>query len=83
MLSRKFSFTAPRLFVPHFNHSVGRYVTSDADFRDALKQASEQAYDNTGIEHNYVPVEPREVMKNLRSEEGLAEQEKAKVDAGN
>lgn len=82
VLRRKYSFAVPKLFVPHYNHSVGRYVTSESDFRSALKKASDEASATTGVEHNYVPIDYREAMRNLPSEEGLAEQQKAKVDAG-
>lgn len=81
-LRRKFSFSAPKLFEPHFNHAVGRYVTSAADFRAALSEASDKATETTGIEHNFVPVDYREVKANLPNEDGLYEQQKARVDNG-
>ena len=34
--------TTPSGFQPHFNHSIGQYVTSSRDFDEKLKIASEQ-----------------------------------------
>lgn len=48
-------------FAPHYNHAVGRWVTSDRDFRDALKQASDANSEATGMEHNYEPRYPGDV----------------------
>lgn len=40
-------------FAPHFNHAVGKYVTSDRHFRDELSRASERASETLGIDHNF------------------------------
>lgn len=51
-------------WVPHYNHSVGRYVRTEAEFRSALSQASDDMSARTNIDHSYVPVEAgdREAM---------------------
>jgi hypothetical protein len=54
---RRFSFNPKPMFQDHFNTSVGKYVTSDQQFRDELKRGSEAATLRTGLEHHYEPVE--------------------------
>jgi hypothetical protein len=44
----------------HFNPAVGRHVSNGRDFRDALKRASDEASENTGMEHRYVPIDMRD-----------------------
>ena len=39
-------------FQPHFNHAVGQYVSTDREFRDALKRGGEAA------ESTYEPIYP-------------------------
>jgi hypothetical protein len=47
-------------FQPHFNESVGEYVSSPADFHDALKRKAEDNWtemgEPSGYSPNYVPV---------------------------
>lgn len=81
-------FEAPRYYTPiatvifkeGFNPSVGKVISSDKQFRDELKRASEAQTALTGIEHNYVPVDPSEVR--LPSDVGFEEQNKARRDLG-
>ena len=56
-LRRVFGFALKPAMAPHFNNALGRYVTSDRDFGDGLKRASETASITTGIEHDYKPLE--------------------------
>lgn len=42
-------------FKPHYNYAVGKYVSTDREFRDALKVCSERNSVSTGIDHNYEP----------------------------
>lgn len=56
-MGRVYSFAQPRMFEPHFNTTVGRYVTSQADFNNALKEAGAAQEARTGIATNYVPIE--------------------------
>lgn len=54
---RRWSVSFHRSMPEHFNHSVGRYVSNESDFSDALKQKSEEATEKTGIPHNFAPVD--------------------------
>jgi hypothetical protein len=50
-------FSTPA-FIPHYSHAIGRYVSSDQDFRDGLKEAAERNSLTTGVEHDYEPRYP-------------------------
>ena len=56
-VKRKYSFYVEKSFVPHFNPSVGKYVSSQRQFNDELKVLSDEQTLRTGIPHNYVPTE--------------------------
>ena len=56
-LRRVFGFSYREPMQPHFNNAVGRYVSSESDFGDELKRASETASMTSGIEHDYKPLE--------------------------
>jgi hypothetical protein len=47
----------PDRFTPHFNHSVGRYVTSKIAYLDELHRASDRQSSITGIDADYQPVD--------------------------
>lgn len=49
-------------FQAHYNHSVGRYVRSDAEFRSALSELSDHASRTTGVTHSYAPIDPRDMV---------------------
>lgn len=66
---RVFSFNSGPSFSPHFNHSVGRYVSSNTDFNDALKQASDAQSLRTGLDHKFVRVDPGDVPAPTQSTE--------------
>lgn len=71
-------YTPPAIaitWVAHFNHSVGRWCETRADFTRALAEGSEQASKVLGRDVNYVAMDTQEAKP--RSEEGLAEQERA------
>lgn len=55
---RTLQFAAAPAMQPHFNHSVGQYINSDREFRDALKRSSERNSIATGIDHDYQPRYP-------------------------
>lgn len=65
-------YTPPAMvngFQAHFNHSIGRFVNNEREFRDALKQGSEEASARMGgMAVNYEPVPIAEVA---HSQEGL------------
>ena len=48
-------------FQPHFNHSVGQYVQTESEFRDALKRGAEANSLATGLDHKYEMVTPDEL----------------------
>lgn len=48
-------------FTPHFNYATGKYVSTDREFRDALKRTAEDNSNLTGIEHSYSPIYPDEM----------------------
>lgn len=71
-----FSF---RRFQEHFSPAVGKVVSSEKEFRDDLKKASEQATARTGIEHNFVPMDPPKLEDGAP---GLAEQARVRRKMG-
>lgn len=75
-LRRKFSVNVASTFKPHFNNAVGQYVRNEQEFRDALKRGSEQQSERTGMEHNYTPIDPRD-MKPAGDGSGAEESAKA------
>jgi len=65
-------FTAPavhREMQATFAPAVGRYVQNQRDFNDALKKASDEASENTGMEHRYVPIDMADRDATGRTEE--------------
>lgn len=70
LFKRDYSSThiSTAIFHGHFNHSVGRYVSSDADFRSALSEASDKESARTGVDHSYKPIDPRELKSQVSQE---------------
>lgn len=68
---RIWSVSFHRPMPPHFNHSVGRYVSNETKFSDALKEKAEEATAKTGIPHDYKPVDIRDRETLGVTEEGL------------
>lgn len=56
-MRRIYSFYVEKAFVPHFNPSVGAFVSSQTDFNNRLAAMSEAETERTGIYHNYIPIE--------------------------
>jgi hypothetical protein len=48
-------------FRPHFNYSVGRYVTTEHEFRETLRRRAEENTIATGTEHQYEMRDPGEL----------------------
>jgi hypothetical protein len=66
---RVFGDFAFKRFAEHYSPAVGKVVSSDREFRDDLKRASEEATIRTGIVHDFQPIDITEhAPKNL---EGL------------
>lgn len=74
------SIAVSKSFKPHFNHSVGKYVRNNAEFRSELSRASDRASERTGIDHNYKPIDAGD--RPGVTSEGLYETEKRKRDDG-
>lgn len=65
-----FAIKAP--MQPHYNMTTGTYISSSNQFSDQLKAMSEERTLRTGIEHNFVPHDPREMKDELGvTDEGL------------
>jgi hypothetical protein len=79
---RDFSFRYGKpTFVPHHNWAVGRYVTSDRDFRDALKARSDEQSQLTGIDHDYQPRYPGDRPAPTSDMDGVEKRMKVMHDA--
>jgi hypothetical protein len=50
-------------FQPHFNYSVGSYVTTEQQFKDALNRRAEENTIQTGTYHNYEMRDPGELSQ--------------------
>lgn len=81
-IKRVFSVSLQTPLHDHFNHAVGKYVTGKRQLRDEFKRASDDATERTGIEHNFVPVDPHDKETFGVTEEGLAETHNRKVQLG-
>lgn len=75
------SFQYSRPMQEHYNASVGRGVNSRRDFTEELKRQSERATLETGVEHNYVEVDPSDKTALGVTDEGLYETEKRRHDS--
>lgn len=66
-LYRQWGFNVKDGFQPHFNHSIGQYVTSKQQFLDGLKRGGDKAGSTyTMVEHGDLP----------RTEHGMEETRK-------
>lgn len=54
---RVWGFGMASIMHEHMNQSLGRPVSSMRQFKDGLKQKSEEATARTGVEHNFQPVD--------------------------
>ena len=55
---RVFTFGAFHREMPgQYSQAVGRYVQNKRDFKSALSRASDEASENTGMEHRFVPID--------------------------
>jgi len=50
-------------FQPHFNYSVGAYVTTEQQFKDTLARRAEENTIQTGTYHNYEMRDPGELSQ--------------------
>lgn len=83
VMDRKFSSFGVKVFKEHFNQSVGQYVTSDAQFRNELKVASDEASQRMGFDVNYQPLDPADTKAACGvTDAGLEEQARRHRDLG-
>ncbi len=75
-MSRRYSFAIKTPMQAHFNHTVGNYVTNDADFRSKLRQASDELSAKSGIEHDFQPVDGADRAALGVTEEAVAEKQR-------
>lgn len=67
---RVWSVSFQRSMPPHFNQTVGKYITNQRQFRDELKRSSEQYSLRTGIDADFRPID-RDPSSLGVTEEGL------------
>lgn len=79
---RVFHCNFPSAFTPHFNHSVGRFISSEYEFKEVLKQTSESESLRQGTTVNYVPVDPKDTKALGVTDEGLEATMKRHRDTG-
>ena len=58
----RFSVSSPRPFQEHYNASVGTHVSTKREHADLLKKQSEEMSQRTGMDHNFVPVDPQDLL---------------------
>lgn len=81
---RDYSFNHTPSFQEHFNHSLGRYVNSNREFRDGLKIQSAEMSERMGQNVDFQPLSPSEMAEASShgvTEEGLYESRKAMHDS--
>lgn len=52
-VKRKYSFSIGKFFEEGYNPFVGEYVKSAQHYKDLVRKGSDEASENTGIEHDY------------------------------
>jgi len=59
--TRKFTFNVSGSMKEHWNTAVGQYVSNRQEMDDALKRQSEAASVRTGVDHEFVRVDPADM----------------------
>lgn len=67
---------------PHFNLSVGHYVTNKRQFTDSLKAASDEASERLGHEHRFVEIDPTDTSSLGVTEDGMDETYRRRRNSG-
>lgn len=81
---RDYSFNHTPSFTEHFNHSLGRYVNSNREFKDGLKLQSAEMSERMGMNVDLQPLSPSEMAEASShgvTEEGLYESRKRMHDS--
>lgn len=50
-------------FQPHFNYAVGKYVSTEHEFKSALRRSADANTIATGVEHKYEMVDPGDLRR--------------------
>lgn len=80
-LKRVFSFAHHPGMESHFNLTTNSVISSSRQFSEELKRSSDEASISSGIPHNYVPVDPRDLAHHV--DQRVIEQRKRElVDSG-
>lgn len=66
MMRRRYTPPHTHRFTEHFNHSLGKPISSKARFKTALYEAQEQMTERLGFQQHY-----READPTSRNEEGM------------
>ena len=61
-------------FQPHYNFTVGTYVSTDAQFRDELKRCADRNSESTGLYHDYQPRYPGDTQPIREADQSLDDQ---------
>jgi hypothetical protein len=77
-LTRLFSVSVQRPLHEHWNPTVNAVVSSNAQFDDMLKRKSDEATENTGIEHRFVRHDPADTQALKVTSEGIEESNKVR-----
>ena len=81
-LRRAICFVFNRGMQEHWNPTTGSYVKNERHFVDELKRSSEEMSHKTGMEHNYQPVDLRDMAACGVTDEGLEHTKKVRRDTG-
>lgn len=70
---RKWGFSAIPPMREHFNHTLGKPISDMNKFKSELARKSDEASEQTGMEHNYQPLEYGDHKAFDASSEGIYE----------
>lgn len=74
-------FTFVRGFQEHYNHSLGRPISSERQLRSEFARASDEHAERTGFPANFQPVHPEELRHTVDGA-GLEATHRAEVEQG-
>lgn len=72
-LRRVFSFAFKPIMHSHFNNTVGKPISDIKQFRSELSRKSDEATEQTGIPHNFQPIEAGDHAALGATNEGIGE----------
>lgn len=80
-LGRIYSFAKVKTFEPHYNSSLGKYVSTQRDMKNTLRNLEVEAAERLGYEPKYALYDPRELESTV-TEEGMDATNRHKVATG-